>query len=346
MDYNLRDIKSITNFLNFYLSPKSLLLERMPSFDTQNLLFPIADKLHDLSEIDWKPKRVSANNFYLKCIDWSDRGKFGANIIGQRAIENIKCHLEYYNTPVTQILVHGSQIDGTFVQGWSDLDSIVIVDTSRLKKIEDLITLREAMLKACRALEYVDPLCHHYFQVIPELYLNKMSKSVLPPAVISESFTVLGPSFDLGVNYIENYRNDSLISIRNLLNDAVKSGSFCHHGRSGIFLEEKFKLRDNNLYQFKYFLSLISLVPALYYNSIGLDMPKGVAIASFKSEFKSKLDMTILYDTTNVRREWGTLKLGYPIGNEIPEFIINTVKDNYFNRALKFLDDLLEYEKS
>jgi len=337
---NEKNLKTIYNFVNTYLSPKSCGFDHIKEFDEEELLGPALDLLNVTQQTllthycDTKVVEKTTNPVMYE--------KFDKNIEGVKAAKYITRNVLYDASPITHVLAHGSQVDGTFVTGWSDFDVIFIIDLTKLKSPADFIKLRKAVISATSALSFIDPLCHHYFQIIPSCFIQNLSKSMLPPSILSESIFLHDRNDRLLVSYTEEYDPGSLRKIQNLFRTSYADGVMYHHDRNNVYLEDEFRNYKDNMYQLKYFYSLVALLPALYYNQKDLNYSKSDAIDNIKQELKHKIDMSILFDSTNIRRDWGMLKLGKPIDNQVPKYILDSIGKNYFYRATRFIDELCD----
>ena len=97
------------------------------------------------------------------------------------------------------------------------------------------------------------------------------------------------------------------------------------------------------MYQMKFFLSLIMLVPCIYLDSIGKPTYKKYSFYKFKSLLK--VNDEIIRKASTIRNLWPILETHPYNQKKIPKWLMNTLGNNYFKRAFYLVDRLVRHTK-
>jgi len=238
------------------------------------------------------------------------------------------------------VLVHGSYVTNDYVLGWSDLDALVVLKDDAVISAKNLTATRLVIKDCIKYLRKIDPLCHHEFQVVMQSDLDSFPVHLLPQSVFEISQSILKRKH-MKVIFRNTINNASqvILSFRDVLKNAFVTGYLEHHPWQGEYLLDDFKNRDNGMYQIKYLLSVLVLMPALYYTAQGVSKTKPDAIKNAKDEFQD-IDWEIIDKATDIRLAWSQYE-HYPYnGNAIPSWLVEILGYDYFKRSYGFLNSL------
>ena len=204
-------------------------------------------------------------------------------------------------------IIHGSISTLDYSIGWSDLDTLLIIKKEILKSPKKMIDLRGHLMKILPELYIIDPLQHHQFIITTE-------KAMLKKTVkISKS---------------RNNKNaeKSLLAVNNLFKKSFEGGYMNHHKKENIALEDNFR-NKYCMYQLKYFLSCVMILPTYYLDSKGNSCYKKYSFEKFYSMLN--IDSEILDKATKIREIWPEREKFPYKGNKIPNWICELLGNDY-----------------
>ena len=330
--------KLINNFLNLYFSSDFNYLDTL----RPNLRNTINNFVHESlyiynSNLNSASEGVLANSFLVKNFQVNS-----SNIYLMNSIDALRELFLSNKDMFFDVIIFGSFSTNDFELGWSDFDCAIILSNNYLSSNNfNLSSLREVVVSANNLVKNIDPLCHHEFQIILESDLNEIPITVMPPSILETCKSFYGEKL-LYVNYYNN-NTDVLISLKSMLKtleSACDSGFLDHHPRNDVYLQDNYVNSDDAMYQLKYLLSYIVLVPALCFNAKGFFYSKPDAIRRAKLEFPL-INWEIIDKATIIRKNWPA-KESYPYhGNAIPEWVKSILGPNYFIKSRDFLKSIL-----
>jgi predicted nucleotidyltransferase len=95
---------------------------------------------------------------------------------------------------IHSFVLHGSFATGDFVDGWSDLDSVVIARDEVILLPEKLRAFKRELSRAALVCYQIDPLAHHEIPVITEYDVGHYSEAILPLALFENGALLSGES--------------------------------------------------------------------------------------------------------------------------------------------------------
>ena len=99
------------------------------------------------------------------------------------------------------------------------------------------------------------------------------------------------------------------------------------------------KLRQG-MYQLKYLISLVVSIPSIYYTILGKPVYKRDSFSPFYKEFKSSSQ--ILFIFSEIRSMW-EVEEDYPyIPNQIPQWVINKLPEDFIAKITNLIKDVNE----
>jgi hypothetical protein len=324
-------------FINWYLSSDSSILDGERNCNRGML----ADFVSEALMLSGKePVLINANleekEFNLKKFVGNCRHK----IIEKKLIELIEI-VSTNKAVFYDVLVHGSFITNDYSLGWSDLDALVILKNESVETGSALTKTRSLIRDCIKILRQIDPLCHHEFQIVLKEDLKSFPTHWLPQSVIEASQSILGRK-TIKIFYADTSNGASkvLLDFKDVLENACSSGILDHHPWRGSFLMDNFENCDNGMYQLKYLLSVLVLMPAIYYTQKGIFVTKPEGITAAKKEFKD-INWGIIDKATEIRASWPIHEEHPYQSNEIPDWVKKKLGSGYFQRSYDFINSLV-----
>ena len=277
----LRESQLTTNSLmNWLLQNKTVSIKEEPDFIRSVFCSQIRTYFEEFQTSEAKEK-IHFKNF---CKSDYDGTVMSAALDVQKIVKSTNFFKDF--------IVHGSTSDLNYVPGWSDFDSIAIV-----KKDSFLNSKFEDFFKVCLILDEkmrkVDPLQHHGIHYVHEKEMLSWPQLYLPKELLFDGKSVMGNDF-INISSVCSKEKEKkrLESIIKTLDKAAKNKVLMHHGLNGKFLKEDYK-DQNTMYQLKYYLCVLMLLPSLWCNSRGIYCSKKESFDIIKDNFKNE-DLEIL----------------------------------------------------
>ena len=324
---------SFNKLLNWFLSPKSIYVEKSEPWNIEVFAKSIASiaNCHGSSHYKEFDSSVPLSNF--KKSDYSEPELKPILELYQYANNNLKEYL-------VDFLIHGSVSTLDYSYGWSDLDTYLVIKYDVLSSADKLLNLRSHLIVAYNFLIDFDFHQHHGFIIISELDLHEYHNKLLPVEVLPYSKSLFHFSEFKYTRSSTLYADTYMVkSICNLFQSACETGELRHHGLNGIYLEENFN-NIYTMYQMKYFLSVVMTLPSYYYSDIGKPTYKKFSFQQIKNDLD--LNFELLDKCSKIRLIWPTINQNILSRNMIPEELRVILGPNYFSRAKKFSDELLQ----
>ncbi len=231
----------------------------------------------------------------------------------------------------SHFLIHGSCADLKIVKGWSDFDSIAVLKSESLNK-ENRKRTFESCLKIDKIMRKMDPYQHHGVHFLHEKDLLSFPNLYLPCDLLKDSKCILSSKeISLGKCDSHSLEKRRFHGIINTLVTSGKEGILRHHAKDGKYLLENYE-DINTMYQLKYLLSVIMLLPTLWLNLRGNYCRKEDSYKLIRNHFSSS-ELEILEIASNIRSQW---KEYFVNENIIPDQVKNTLGLNYLKRAAKY----------
>lgn len=317
---------STNSNLNFLLQQKSTkMLAQEPDYIVDNMFLQIYNSLKVLPNYKCDSKQTISIH-HLDVNDYKD-DPFLEPILQLKTF--VQSNLDEY---IHSMILHGSMASLDYITGWSDIDIICILKTD---KVKELGKVRNLFLKLENYLYKIDPQQHHGIQFITDTDLTFYTNTFYPYSLYQDAKIIFGVNV-LTFNLRDCNRNtiSMFYSICDRVENAWKTGVMKHHGLNGVYLESKYK-NMNTMYQLKYFLSILMLLPTIWLNLAGVYCSKKQSFAIAKP-FLSDENWQIIDKASKVRFSWS----GIPTDNKIPEQVVKILGDNYFEEGFKFIQEL------
>ena len=247
------DIKTHSDFnqlMTWFLSEKSLYVEKKEYWNISlfaknisNLYQNLPVIINDLKQSSIPVKLLSDDNLKERDDEYLEP------II--RLKKYVHKHLREY---IVDFLIHGSIATLDYSKGWSDLDTLVIVNNQTLQDYDKLVDFRSKVIECYGFLLEIDPHQHHGFIFCTEKSLSQYFSHYLPLEVLFQSKSLLGDS-EIKLHH-KRRTEDAFHSFSNknlILHSAYLNKELRHHSYQNNYLSENFKNLDA-MYQLKYFL--------------------------------------------------------------------------------------------
>ena len=322
---------SSNSILNWFLQPKSNCLTSEPFFVREMIAAHIGESFKILSNND-----SILSNFRVKIprIDLADYGdQFIKPIVDIKKIVDRDCE-----GLIDGFIIHGSVATQDFIVGWSDLDATITVTNDALYDPKKLCHLRDASLAIHDCIDRFDKFQHHGIHFLTEYDLSSYPDTYLPHVLYSDAVTLRHDlSLDMGVRDSFDEQAARFNSIHQLFKQATEVGELRHHPFNDVYLQNDFMNADNAMYQMKYFLSLVMLLPSYFINLRGTLCTKSRSFEMCRL-FVSEEAWGIVESASQVRSSWESHES--PLKNEIPMWIQQIIGENYFERGYNFTCEL------
>lgn len=184
-------------------------------------------------------------------------------------------------------MVHGSFATRDFIDGWSDLDSLLILRNSFFKNPNSIDKKRKKIRKLSLICHKIDPLAHHKIFFLTEFDLKHYSPLFLPLSSYSHSLYLNGEK-----KLYFKIRDDSLQKFQRLI-------SMLDNFRNKIDNQNY----SETLFNLKQDLSEIMLWPSLILQAKNIYLYKRESFERVKKEFP-KLDFKIIDQISILRKNW------------------------------------------
>jgi len=183
--------------------------------------------------------------------------------------------------------VHGSIATRDYVKGWSDLDTLIIINKSTLNDPGKIIKLRDLLYKSKKYFYKVDPLHHHGHMTITEYDLEYYCNTFFPLELFKYSKSVFGKkslNFKIRDNKVENIN---------------RLYSFVDYFKN-LYSNRKFKMGS---YELKFFFHAVTLFPTMYLQAKGINVYKKFSFDLSKKDFDKNL-WSPIETISAIRKKW------------------------------------------
>lgn len=186
---------------------------------------------------------------------------------------------------ISALYVHGSISTLDYVQGWSDLDTFVIINSETAKDGHKLCELRQQIYDSQRFFHSFDSLQHHGHIIVTEIDLNFYPTFLLPPIVLKHSKPLIGSD-----KIVLNLREDRYERIKVLYKLCSALMSFTTDKCADIYFR-------------KIFYHLILLLPTIFLQALSIYTYKRESFHKARPYF-SKNAWQIIEEASKIRNSW------------------------------------------
>jgi len=325
--FNMEEQISFHQMLTWFLSKKSQHLDNEGEWVVNMIAKNIGTSYKALPRTDI---RLEPMHIDINCINIEDYSGQDADYL-QPILRLKKFVNSEIKGNVVDFLIHGSLSTLDYSKGWSDLDTLVVVNSKTIENPRNLISFRRELISAQDYLFDIDPLQHHGFIFCSEFDLGQYLSHCMPIEVLEESKSLIRQS-KLSIKY-----NRSKLKSRqffeqkvSIFKKAFEEGVLVHHQYEGKYLLEDYG-DTNTMYQMKYFLSVLMSLPILYLDALGSPCYKKKSFDRIKQHFGDEWE--IIEKASIIRLKWSEYETHPFIGNDIPEWLRKELGNSYFKRA-------------
>jgi hypothetical protein len=325
-------LKRITNLqlsgnsvLNWFFQGKTYSIRDEPFFIKTGLYSHINNVFDNIETSNENEIQIQLKKFREK--DYQNTSLF-------RVID-VQKTLYPFKENFSHFLIHGSTSDLQISAGWSDFDSMAVIrDIPRNRK--EVCNLLDACIDLDTEMRKIDKLQHHGIHYIHEKELKSYPQLYLPHQLLSDAKCLLG-SNSLTINPVasRDQEIERFKSIVRTFKDASFTGFLDHHPLDNVYLEENFQ-NIHTMYQLKYCLSIIMLLPTLWLNLNDVYCKKKDSFDMIKNYFDES-DLEILLKASHIRTCWKNSEIK---DNKIPDWVAETLEEKYLERGYVFAKTL------
>lgn len=328
------NLQNKTNgLLNWMMQPKSLCLKNEKGFVIQSIFDSIYASYNalDTSQVETRKKEYNIKKI--------DSEKYDTEFL-RPVLEISEIVRDKMSNHILDFILHGSLSTHDFVPGWSDFDSMVIIKNSALSDSFRMMRLRSMFFDIDAKIKKIDRHQHHGIHFITEKDLLMYPSLFLPPDIFRESVSLIdGGRLTLFNRCSKSEELRRFRSIYKTLKAAYSGGVLKHHEYNGEYLMRNFLNCQNAMYQLKYFLSVVVILPSYFMNILGEYPSKGQAIENCRSVMKGR-GFEIIDKATAIRRSWNT----FPVSsNKIPSEVMDILGENYFLEGYNLIKEMKKY---
>ncbi|MFC1700635.1 hypothetical protein ACFLZ0_00595 [Patescibacteria group bacterium] len=196
---------------------------------------------------------------------------------------------EKANDFIDYFLVHGSYASKDFIEGWSDLDTIIVLNNNVFQDENTFNRARNFFQRFSFICYYFDLLAHHRFFFVTNFDLSYYPQSILPLVVYENCFN-LSKKF-----------NSLTFSVRE---DDFEKYEILNLSWSYItYISQK---KYISKWHFKKCLSIVLMLPSLLLQTKKIYVYKKYSFEVIKKEF-SELDFNVIDMASQRRNQWKIL---------------------------------------
>lgn len=321
---------STNNLLNWFLQPKSNCLNNEPYYELDRISNQIFCSYDIINAAATEQHKIKINKI--------KKEKYLDDYL--LPILDIKEYIEANEVDkyIVDFIIHGSIATLDYIKGWSDLDAIIVIKNKTIQDPYLMRKFREKSLELDGFLYKIDPLQHHGILYLTEYDLKNYSNIYFPTNLFANSKTLLAArELEFSVRDSQKEQIERIKSIHHTFRKAASVGTLWHHPYAGEYLHENYSNAHNGMYQFKYFLSVIMLLPTAFMNARGVYCDKKDSFELCRG-FISTKNWDIIDRASKVRTSWREHPF---VGNEIPIWAREIFGQEYFKKAYRLVDEML-----
>ncbi len=309
---------SSNNLLNWLLQGKMVSLQSQPTYVKKMLLTHLANVFNEI--------QCATKNEIIELGTFKESEYKDSCMCPVVDVKNIIEEKKYFK----HFIIHGSTADLEVIPGWSDFDAIAVLDASIFEECD--VDLIDTCIDLDRVMRKIDKYQHHGIHYIHEKELEAYPQLYLPKQLLPDGKCLLG-SRKVQIRSVgsRGKESDRFCGIVNTLVAAAESGWLNHHPLNGKFLKEDYE-DGETMYQLKYFLCVLMLLPSLWFNLQGVYCKKKESFDMIKERFDER-ELEILLSASNIRNTWRDIN---PPANTIPAWVRNELGKGYLEKGAIF----------
>ena len=238
---------------------------------------------------------------------------------------------------ISLFTILGSYSDLNLAEGWSDVDTFMVVKDSCISNVESFLSLRTECIQLNYEFKKLCPLQHHGVIAVCESDLQSYSSHNMPISVLRNSKSV----------YLENPLRFSIDNtneynvIRSLegrikyMEKAFSTGIYEHHPWRGEGLAIDGSNFDNGMYQLFCLMGYTMTLPAYFMDAIELSCLKEQSFELSKQYLDvSRFGIVDLF--SSIRKDWPKYEGTKYTPNHVPGWVRNQLGDSWFRHVYEF----------
>jgi|7_EtaG_2_1085326.scaffolds.fasta_scaffold00278_20 hypothetical protein len=334
MSHRKIDLQLRSNsLLNWFLQPKSICIDGEKQFVKSLISNSISSSYRCIDSNDIETERE------VYRIHEIDRSIYDTEYLRPviKISDLVKKHLSEY---IDQFILHGSLSTFDFIKGWSDFDSIVVIKNKAMCDPSAMMRIRSVFFEIDRIIKKIDTHQHHGVHFITETDLQIYPNLYLPSNLFKDSVSLIKSS-ELVINRRDSKKEEinRFNSIYETLKGGYSGGMLRHHEYNGEYLMGSFRNYKNAMYQLKYFLSVVVILPSYFMNILGEYPGKGDSIEKCRAIMKNN-GFDIIDKATQIRSTW----TNYPVlDNIIPDEVMHILDKNYLFDGYNLIKQMKKY---
>tara|TARA_Y100000034_G_scaffold20628_1_gene23599 strand:- start:1587 stop:2468 length:882 start_codon:yes stop_codon:yes gene_type:complete len=256
-----------------------------------------------------------------------------------KQVLNIKSIVESNCRYIDDVILHGSVATLDYIANWSDLDLMVVLKEEALETEQAYATARHEIRSINSCTTRFDKTQHHGAHVLIDKDFEMYPNVFLPCELWKDAKSLLADKeyHFWNVPSCEQERN-RLLNIHETFSKASKSKFLHHHPFWSEYLEDDFKNAHNGMYQMKYFLSVIMLLPSLFMNLQEVYCRKKDSFELCREYISSK-NYEIIDRASQIRSTFAySTRLQ---NNRIPPWLCGDLGPKYFERAAALTEEMV-----
>tara|TARA_R110002049_G_scaffold117316_2_gene270366 strand:- start:8061 stop:9254 length:1194 start_codon:yes stop_codon:yes gene_type:complete len=207
-------------------------------------------------------------------------------------------------------VIHGSCSDLELTR-FSDLDTFLVINKATVGSKKKLIEFKKYWTESLKFLYRFDSLQHHNHLIASEYDLKFFPYHWLPPQVFAESTLIYGtPTLKLKIFKSDFFNLKVFFSLAHRFRDP----------QIGSKIQNEYSLKND--------ISILSLIPVLYLQTIGFDVTKK---ESFNHKKILEIDSNSLYKKiSEIRRQWKVSSTSVFIVSKLYNYYLRKLYIKYF----------------
>ena len=193
---------------------------------------------------------------------------------------------------IKSFMIQGSFATEDFIPGWSDLDTLVVLNDFIFTSKDTLLEAREELRKLSLLCYSIDPLTHHLFIFVTEFDISYYPQAMMPLVVYENAMHLVGADeIIFNVRDDQNEKYEILTKFRNHFQKKIDARDF-----------------SKDVSNWKNDLAIGMMIPSLVLQGEGIYLYKKYSCDEAKKRFKD-IDFSAIDEATLIRYKWSVPNL-------------------------------------
>ena len=295
--------------LNWFFDIKYIVFRKLEEITVKNQAIQLSNDYRVLIK---KQKKTKKNDYKItkkiKTVKIK-KSKFLQDIRNKKKImesinflkkSSLDKHFRYF-------LLQGSISNNDFIEGWSDLDSFVVIKDETLLNYKKILIVQKLLKKFYNLVLKFSPFQHHGIIAFTEFDLINYKNGFLPPEALKENINIFRDEniiFKKERNQKKNISLEILKQRCNYMKRGIDDGYFEHHVFNNIKMCIPLKENDPTLHQLFCHIGFMINLPILFLDSIGKSSHKKKSFEKFYKIIKDKKIILFIKNHEKLRTNW------------------------------------------